>query len=153
MDTIVIVPATMEHAASIGARMRQVDVDECWATAQLPPADTVRLSLENSIMAWTWLEDGEPVCIWGYACQSLVGDHGIPWLLTTDLVERHPIKFLRNSRIVLDIFHSRFRHLENYVDARHVACLRWLRWLGFTIHPAAPFGPLGLPFHHFERTS
>ena len=96
MDTLVIVPATMEHAASIGARMRQVDVDECWATAQLPPADTVRLSLENSIMAWTWLEEGEPVCIWGYACQSLVGDHGIPWLLTTELVERPHDRVMRH---------------------------------------------------------
>jgi hypothetical protein len=28
--------------------------------------------------------------------------------------------------------------------------VRWLRRIGFTLHPAEPLGPLGVPFHRFE---
>ena len=37
----------------------------------------------------------------------------------------------------------------NYVDARHTDAIRWLKWLGFTLHPATPYGPFDLPFHKF----
>lgn len=43
-----------------------------------------------------------------------------------------------------------FALLTNYVDARNAVSIRWLRWLGFEIEPAAPFGIHGLPFHRFS---
>ena len=43
-----------------------------------------------------------------------------------------------------------YRVLTNYADARNTTAIRWLRWLGFNILPAIPFGLDGLPFHPFE---
>ena len=40
--------------------------------------------------------------------------------------------------------------LINFVDARHGVAIRWLKWLGFKVFPAKPFGPDKLPFHRFE---
>jgi hypothetical protein len=31
--------------------------------------------------------------------------------------------------------------LGNYCDARYTAAHRWLRKLGFTVHPPEPYGP------------
>ena len=39
------------------------------------------------------------------------------------------------------------------VDARNARAIRWLRWLGFRIHPAEAHGIQGLPFHRFEMRS
>ena len=37
--------------------------------------------------------------------------------------------------------------LINYTDARYTKALRWLRWLGFHMHEAVPYGVNGELFH------
>ncbi len=70
--------------------------------------------------------------------------------MTTDLVEKNKTTFLRYSRPMIEVMLAEFSHLENYVDARYKKCIRWLKWLGFVIHDAVPFGVQGLRFHKFE---
>jgi hypothetical protein len=43
-----------------------------------------------------------------------------------------------------------FPHLINFVHAENRTSVRWLRRLGFTVHPVMPYGRLGEPFHPFE---
>jgi len=45
---------------------------------------------------------------------------------------------------------EKFSLLYNYVDARNVKSIKWLRWLGFQLDEPAPYGVRGLPFHRFE---
>jgi hypothetical protein len=40
--------------------------------------------------------------------------------------------------------------LENWVDARNVTSIKWLKWCGFDFDDPAPFGVEQLMFHRFE---
>jgi hypothetical protein len=37
--------------------------------------------------------------------------------------------------------------LENFIDARYEAAVRWAKWLGFDVGAPVPYGPAGMPFH------
>jgi hypothetical protein len=147
---IAVVAALPEHTAPVAAALRAADVAEVWATARLSPEDAVRRSLAASPLAWAGLVDERPVCLFGAGCWSLLGEVGVPWLLGTAEIERHAAAFLRRNRAYVARMRQTFPVLRNHVDARNRVSIRWLRWLGFTIAPAQPYGPFGLPFHPFE---
>lgn len=146
----IIVPSTVDHVPILAASMRAEEIAEAMAMAGLSPLDATAQSLARAIRAWTWIIDGEPACMFGVGTRNIAGDTGWPWLITTYAVERHPMTFLRHCRECVDEMLRIFPHLENYVDARHRLCVRWLKWLGFTVHAPEAFGVAGLPFHRFE---
>jgi len=150
---IEVVAAIAEHIAPIAAHMRQADRDEVWASSLSEPEAALRISLAASPLAWTGLVDGVPVCMFGAAASTLLASRGCPWLLGTDAVETHAIAFLRRNRAQVRLMLAVFGTLANHIDSRNIVSRRWLEWMGFTIHPAEPHGPLGLPFHPFSLES
>ena len=40
--------------------------------------------------------------------------------------------------------------LVNWVDDRNTCAIRWLKWMGFTIHEPEPYGVANLPFRRFD---
>ena len=137
-----IVRAQPAHLQAM--EIRPEDKAEFWAAAMVDPKDSLMPGLGN---AWSCLVDGEPVAVFGVTPPAMLGGAAIPWLVGS--VHLNPRLLLRPAREVLDGWD--FEHLENWVDARNTKAVRWLRWLGFTIHPAGPYGVMGLPFHRFER--
>lgn len=142
--------AKAEHAELIAQRIRPADAAELLASGFATPLEGILSSIRVSLKAWTVFDAAEAGCVIGYWA-PIVGQTACPWMITTDVVERHRIAFARNSRKVIAEMQKEYPRLVNYVDARHQVCIRWLRWLGFTIHEAEAFGPLGMPFHRFER--
>jgi len=142
--------ATYEHAEAIAARARAMDILETRALVDLDAREAVLRCLDRSVRAWTWVEEGEPAAIFGLCTTNLIGERAVAWMVTTDIVDRRRVRFLRYCRTILGELRAIYPHLESEVDERHTACLRWLRSLGFTIHPARPFGSLKMPFHHVE---
>jgi len=149
MTAIRVVPATPTQAAALAPRLRRADADEVWAAARLTPEEAPRQSLALSLRAWAGLADDEVMCLFGLAPLSLLTGWGAPWLLGADGLERHANAFLRRNRAMVADMRALCPRLENRVDARNAVSIRWLRWLGFTLHPATPWGPDGLPFHRF----
>lgn len=149
MANIRIVPATDADAVAMAPRLRIADLEELWAWAHIGPLDGLLYSLRASPIAWTGFVDDEPACMFGVGAASMLSAEGSPWMLGTDAVERHAYAFLRRNRAYVDRMRRVFPVLANYVDARHLVSLRWLRWLGFEIGPAVPYGVAGLPFHPF----
>lgn len=147
--TSTIVPATLEHVESIAARMRIEDAQELYASIGLQPIDGLRISFERSLYAWTWLVDGVPATMFGIGTHSIIGSEGVVWMMGTDLVVTHRRAFLRATKRRIDRLLDIYPILTNYVDARYADCIAWLRWLGFEIHPAAPYGFERRPFHRF----
>jgi len=145
-----IVPATLAHAEAMAPNMRQADRDEIWAASMSRPLDSLRNGVMASAHAWAGLADGEIACIFGVAPQSRLTGSGYAWMLATPLIERHQVTFLRHCRPAINDMSRGFTYLHNYVDARNTKAIRWLRWLGFTLHDPEPHGVMGLPFHHFE---
>ncbi len=145
-----IVPATREHVEELAAKMRQEDVDEVWAFAHLTPLEAVQMSFDGTLDAQAGLADGELVCIFGVVRDSILSETGYPWLLCTPLVKKHAMAFLRRTKDYMTSMRQKFWILENYGDARNVEALRWMKWLGFDVLEAQPFGVEKLPFHKFE---
>lgn len=150
MPLVEIARATPAHAAYVAANMRPADRDEVWASGRLTPDDAVMRSIAVTALPLAGLVDGVPACVFGIARRSLLSDEGAPWLLGTDAIARHGRRFLRENRRVLPVLAAPFALLVNYVDVRNAVSIRWLRWLGFEIEPAAPFGIHGLTFHRFS---
>lgn len=140
-------PAVTADAHWIAPRMSAADAAEVWAAGRLTPLAALTRSMEMSLEARTWHVDGEPACMFGFAVPSLLGGWANPWLLSTPEVRRYRYVFLRNYRAELDRILTQFPVLVTMVDARHTVCLRWLKWTGFEISEAEPYGVEGEPFH------
>jgi hypothetical protein len=126
--------------------VRQSDIDEL-AALGVTPEMCMRGGMEHSRRSFTLFIQGEPAAMFGCVEHET---HGVPWMVICEAAARHPIPFLRCTRSYaesLDMF------LENRVDARNTHVVRWLRWLGFMVDEAIPWGLHGEPFHRFWRST
>src|SRR3954470_20102838 len=125
--------------------MRREDVAEVLALGFQDARTAVWHSLSQSTVAFALLFDGEVAAVFGVGR----AENGVAcvWALTGRAVHVHPRAFIRASRPILHMLLSECGVLCNVVDARYEASVRWLRWLGFSVGPAIPIGPEGIPFH------
>jgi hypothetical protein len=137
--------ADVERVASCA---RLADVEEMLAGSGHTIAEALQLGLEQSLRAWVIEQDGKPLAAVGDTMAGI--GVGVPWMVTTDHIGEAPRPFLRASKAILADTMQRHCLLVNYVDARNATAIRWLGWLGFTIHGSAPYGRDGLPFHKFS---
>lgn len=136
--------ATLEHVEIVAARMRPADAAEVLASGRYGPREALEAGLKLSEMARTLFIGDEPLCMFGMV---VAGDWSIPWLLTTTLVDQHPLAFWRASKLVLAELRALYPLMQQMVDGRYTQALSWARRLGFRVDDAEPFGAAGLPFH------
>lgn len=148
-----VMPADLAH---IAVHLRAADREELSATRPIGAELNVAAVLQNAVGRSSFVKtgvapDGEPVALLGVAPMSLLGGIGCPWMLGTDRVFEFPRAFIKEgTRLVGDML-GMYPHLINYVDARNVKSIRWLKRLGFTVDDQpVPYGPKGVPFHRFE---
>jgi hypothetical protein len=144
MGEVVLEVATEAHVALVAARMRQDDAAEVLASGGYTPAEALRSSLTRSAFARTAMLNGEALCMFGVV--EVGEDVAIPWLLTTDLVEQHPMAFWRASKLVIARLRQVYPFLIQAIDSRYTRALSWAQRLGFAVEEARPFGAAGLPF-------
>jgi GNAT superfamily N-acetyltransferase len=133
--------ATLDHARAL--QLRAGDACEI-AALGISKEHAIARSLERSIWAEAYLVDGEVAAIVGLGLSSLIGGHGVPWLLTGPACERHKRRFLVESRHQVDRMLAECERLVGSVHAGYGRAVRWLKWLGFAIAPAVN------GFHPFE---
>ncbi len=115
------------------------------------PLEGLLKAVKNSDVCRTGRANGEIACMFGVAAHTMVSDRASIWMLGTDLLNAHSIRFLREChKGIIDISKGLI-FLENWCDARNKLTLRWLQWLGFTIEEAEPYGVYEMPFHHFYK--
>ncbi len=147
--TYKIVPTTEDHMIELSHTMRPADVQECWAANHYTPYEALKHSFYYTNKPITALYNGEVMCIWGVGKISYLSKEGIPWMLTSHLVDIHYREFLRHSIRLLEDIKSEAIVLTNMVDARNSKSIKWLKRLGFEIHAPVPFGPDKMLFHPF----
>lgn len=148
--TAEIITATEEHIPWLTQHIREADRRELWAVSYLSPIDALTLSLQASAKAWTGLVDGEIVCMFGVTPSCVLSGTGRPWMVGTDLVHRHAAVFLRRCKGMVAEMLDLFPHLENYVDIRNTAAIKWLGWLGFKFEGPFEYGIQRINFMRFE---
>lgn len=150
MAEVLIRPTEPGDAALLIANLRASDLAECEAYGRPDIAAGIEASVRRSLLCWTGLVDGELAAILGVAPVNVLGGMGSPWMLGTPVLDRHQRVLVRSTPEYIARMLKAFPHLVNFVHARNTTSVRWLRRLGFTLHEAVPFGPLGEPFHPFE---
>lgn len=148
-----IVAATAAHAEALAPRMRPAEVAEVVAAGGYSPLEALLESLQHSGVAFAALFDGEVACMWGVAHvrrSVTAGRVGAVWLLTSDLVEKHPKAFWRGCKAEILRLFGDYDVLFNAIDARHEKALRWAWRLGFPLEEPAPFGVEGRKFSFFR---
>lgn len=151
MRNVEIVPVTDEHIAAMLPNIRQADRDEFAAAAGMLPVEVIGRAMKSASVSAAGLINGQVVTIFGISPASIITGRGVPWLISTELMAQQPVTFLRHCRPALRDMSQGYRFLENYVDARNHAAKAWLHWLGFRLEEPAPYGLMGLPFHHFTK--
>lgn len=131
--------------------VRAVDTDEIKVSYGSEPLDALIHGIRRSDTCKTVRVNDEIMMMFGIGRHTLVSDQASIWMLATSLIEDHPTKFLRGCGEELTEISRGFKIVENWCDARNKVTLRWLRWLGFTIEEAEPYGIFGMPFHHFYK--
>lgn len=142
---------TPEDLAHLAANLRDQDRAELEAAGW----DDYRTALEESVRFSKWTQvavvDGEVACVFGCAeYGSMLAPDGVPWFLGTELVTRHRRVLQRWAPRYIGAMLQDYPRLFNAVHADNTVAVRWLRRLGFTLHPATPAPPTGAPFHVFE---
>lgn len=154
MARLELLPPSAQDIEHVAANLRAGDIQELQAVGG-PEFDLMRclvLSVAVSDDVYVLVTAaGEPVGLTGVAPVSLLGGLGCPWLLGTDALPRYPRDIVTLGRGLVRKWESRYSHLFNYVDARNTRSIAWLQHIGFTVSPAQPHGPHGVPFHRFER--
>lgn len=140
---------TPEMIHYIADNMRQADVDEVKAASSFTPLEAITKGVEISDMTSVAIINGDIVAIMGVVKTGVLSDNGVPWLLGTDNVSKHYREFLGSSRTVLNAMINVCPNLTNYVYVKNTVSIRWLKWLGFKLEKAKPFGVNGELFHKF----
>ena len=144
-----VLPVTAEDVADILPFVRQADIDEITEALGIPMGRALTEAVTGSLNAKKIVVEGQVVAVFGDAPFSILGSVGVPWLISTVHVQQHARAFLKVCKPEVQEMLTRHRHLMNYVDARNTAAIRWLKWLGFTFAPPAPYGARRFPFHQF----
>ena len=134
----------------LAANLREQDLAETRAYGHAEPLPGLRRSVAHSMLCWSGFVNGELACILGAAPLSVLGGIGSPWMMGTSVLDAHSRVLVRETPGYISKMLKAFPHLVNHVHAENTTSVRWLKRLGFTLHPAEPFGALGEPFHKFE---
>lgn len=150
---LVFTDPTAHDIAELTRCMRPLDRGEVLAARGPDLLGAVASSVAISANSIAVRAPAGLLAIFGCAPVSLLGNTAAPWMLGTDLLAHHPRTLSRVARRYIHAMREHYPVLVNHVDARNAPAIRLLRWLGFSILPAAPYGVAGLPFHRFELRS
>lgn len=145
----IVAPADA-HLIELAQTMRLADRAELAALGFADPLPVLRSSLKHSTLAACALIDGKVWAVGGAVPFSLLSESAAPWMLGSTLIDRSPRHLIARGPSYIHAMLNKYPHLVNYVHARNVRAIRWLKWLGFELHAATPYGLKGEPFHRFE---
>ena len=148
MSVIEITPTVDPDLPALAAALRPEDAREVWLSHRHTPAEALRASVRGSVLCWTARDATGPFAAFGLGGAPLALT-GAPWMLGTTRLSLYARDLARHSRPWVRYMRQAVVLLENWVWADNMTSVRWLRSCGFTLEPAAPFGPFGAPFHRF----
>lgn len=148
MAEIKVVEANKELVLLLMGKLRDVDNEECLAASGDIADMALLLSFRNSTKCWVGLVDNRPFCCFGVA-PSGIASLGIPWMLATDELKKAAREVATDSKLYIKKMLDEYSSLENWVDARNLTSIYWLKKCGFTIDAPEPYGVKNKLFHRF----
>jgi hypothetical protein len=132
--------------------IRQADITEGLACG-VDPYNSVKQSYEQSILSLTAEFSNKILCMAGIvdlpSCKSLLGRDSIVWVLSAKELENHKITFGIISKKFLKVLLEYRPVIQNFVDARYITSVNWIKWLGGELESPMPIGINGELFQYF----
>lgn len=146
-------PSTIQDAIDLAPRLRVEDVAEIQAASGHLPLEALLNGVLGGTQCLTILDDQEVIGMFGVNHIPEFGEgQAAIWLLAAPTLISIKRQFLREQWHYLEQFHTKYPLLWNYVDARNVGHIKWLKALGFTlIKRHEHYGVEGRPFYEFVR--
>ncbi len=133
-------PVCPEDIVAFARCLRDEHVREIAEATPLTPGDAIRLSLADSIEAYSYRPDGEaaPVFMMGVEAASPITGGAMVWMLGRTAVDRYPAGVVRAARWGIDRAYrlTGAGYLEQRIPAWYRVGVRFAARLGFTVHPA-----------------
>ena len=145
--------ASIEDAVRIAPLLREADKNEIEAMSACSPLSALAYSIATSKSWIACRPDEVPLAIFGVG--NDVGDGvGIPWMVGTDEMLKYPKSLVRDARKWVEEQLNTYAILMNYVDARNIVHVNWLRHIGFTVSDTKVFVGQDhtVPFLIFHRS-
>jgi hypothetical protein len=140
--------AVVADALALAPRLRQADRDELYAAGHDDVVGILKESVTTSVEAYAFEVDGVVETLFGIA---KAGFMGVPWLLGSDALFGlrkalcvYPLEYIPRWR-------GEYSMLGNLVHVDNARSIRWLKHLGFTIHP--PVDHARGRFHPFTMST
>lgn len=136
---------TIKDVEYLAPRLKFEDKREIDANTGNTPYQALLKGYFQSEICLTLIGNNKPVGIFG------VSKEGAVWLLVTNDIKKHKIKFIKESRKVISFLNKKYPKLWNYVDERNKLHIKWLKSCGFIFLQKVPYGKYQLPFYEFIR--
>jgi hypothetical protein len=141
--------ATEEDAEYLSTRLKSMDMREIAAVSARPALAVLKSGLNGSEDCRVGTVNDVPLCMYGVRKLSHLSDNGIVWMLSTEEIDKHFMKFGRECRKELKSIMGSLRMIENYCHIENRKTIVWLRWLGFKFDKPKPFGRKQEMFRRF----
>ena len=153
LNGIIVRRSTMQDVEYLKDKLRQSDIDEVWSSHRHTPEQSLRLSLEKSILALTIEDKGKPVSMFGINPESVLGNKAVIWFLSSDEIKNIKTRFVRNCRAFINIFLEYYPMLYNFCDKRNIDAMNWLEFCGARFGDTVKINDVDFSYFSFERKS
>lgn len=149
-NNITVSRSTREDAEYIAANMRKEDAQEIWDSHNFTPYEAMKYSIEKTIFCLAVRIEDRPVLMFGVNGETVLGEKGIVWMLSTPEIEKIKFRFVRHSKMFIDMMLEYYPTLYNFVSAENKISIAWLRALGAKFDTAKPHGIEQKMFRYFQ---
>lgn len=136
-------PATVEAAIEVASNLRYEDHRELVEGHGYDPMVVIPEAVSKSFCVYFTVPNGKTAGMAG------IHSNGAIWMLCTPAIDEYRITFAREAKKFIESRQEKM--LFNIVDARNVAHVKLLRFLGFKFLRVIEHGPNNLPFIEFCR--
>jgi len=144
---MIIIKATEEHAIELSQNLKQADLEEVLAGGHTP-LEVLLCGVKTSLHAYSAIENGKVLAMWGINVPHLLGNEASVWLLTAPHIKKRTL--LKESRRFVDYYKQQYPHLMGMVYAPYKEAIKLLLYLGFDIHTPVKYGRKKAMFSVFE---
>lgn len=143
-----------KDAYPLAPKLRAADLQEIEANVGEDVLTHLERSISVSTPCYTVLNvTNQPLAAFGVIPDCRDADVGKIWLLGSPELVSYPFLFLRHCKTWVESLQREYKVLWNFVDARNVVHIRWLKWSGFTfLRLIETHGVERRPFYEFEKT-
>ena len=135
----------IEHVAKY---MRFEDKREV-AKCGKEPKEILQVSVKASEFCLAAYYEGEPICIFGVAPETMLGQRHVAWLLGTEKINQCKKAYFKACKKALSMMLQKYPILCNAVDPEYEKAHKWLKALGAEFKGTKKVST-GIDFDYFE---